>query len=89
MDDLSYRQKLIESGVLPHMLDGQTSHELNCIGNIRDVYRTTMKEQNPARFAILQERSRIPAFQPLDAPVLWPLFVFLLILLIFMYAVKP
>jgi hypothetical protein len=54
MDDVAYRAKLIASGVIPDRLEELSGHQLDCVGNIVDVYRTTMRKQNPARFEILQ-----------------------------------
>lgn len=62
MTDKEYRKKLLESGVSQWILDRTTSsHGLNCIGNIMDVYRTTMEEQNPARAQIMRFRGKVNA----------------------------
>ncbi len=53
MDDEAYRQKLIkEGGGNPEIINAVPDHELNWIGNILGVYRTSMQEQDPARFAL-------------------------------------
>lgn len=58
--DESYRAKLISTGVLAKHLEGLSSHQLDCVGNLRQVYRDgeTMKQRDPARFAIMQEAER-------------------------------
>jgi hypothetical protein len=54
MTDEEYRQKLIRHGVRPELLLDLSGHDLDCVGNIVDVYRTSMQQQNPARFEIMQ-----------------------------------
>ena len=54
MDDETYKGKLIAGGVAPKHLEGCSSHDLDCIGNIMQVYRTSMAEQNPSAFRIEQ-----------------------------------
>lgn len=53
MNDEEYKQKLIAHGVKEHFLVGRSSKDLDNIGNLVDCYRTSMKEQNPARYEIL------------------------------------
>jgi hypothetical protein len=53
MDDETYRQKLIANGVSPRHLDERLDgRDLDRMGNIVGVYRTTMADQDPSRFAI-------------------------------------
>jgi hypothetical protein len=52
MTDTEYAEKLIASGVRPDRLEGLSGHALDCIGNIVEVYRTSVEIQNPAHAAI-------------------------------------
>lgn len=54
--DEQYREKLIEGGVRPDRIAGLLGRDLNCVGNIVGIYRTSMAEQNPAAFEIEQYR---------------------------------
>ena len=54
MDDAAYRSRLAVAGVSFDKLDGATSHQLDCIGNLVGVYRTSMREQNPSRYRIME-----------------------------------
>ncbi len=56
MTDDSYRQRLIDAGAVSDIIKSFSGHDLDCVGNILDVYRTSMKQQNPARFEILEFR---------------------------------
>ena len=59
MNDSDYVAKLIAAGVKPRMLLGLSSHQLDCVGNIVGVYRTSMREQNPIAFEIYESHQRI------------------------------
>jgi hypothetical protein len=52
MDDATYRQKLIDSGVRADLIKDADRHELDAVGNICGVYRTSMMEQNHHRYYI-------------------------------------
>ena len=53
LSDADYREKLIAEGhVRAAIVATAAGAELDRIGNIVGVYRTTMAEQDPSRFAI-------------------------------------
>lgn len=57
--DDDYRRELTDQGrVKPDLIETLTGHDLDCVGNIVQVYRTSMQEQNPTAYAIEQERRR-------------------------------
>lgn len=56
--DVEYRNDLIANGVRADLIATCIGHDLDRIGNIVGVYRTSMEEQDPARFAIEQYAAR-------------------------------
>lgn len=54
MTDHDYRDLLVLGGVRRDLIATLIGHDLDCVGNIVRIYRTSMKEQDPAAFAIAQ-----------------------------------
>lgn len=64
MSDSDYRSKLIARGVKTEIVAIVSGHDLDCIGNIVGIYRTSMKEQDPAAYEISEFRSRYQLSAP-------------------------
>jgi hypothetical protein len=58
--DARYRKKLIAGGVPAKNIKDLSGHDLNCVGNLFDIYRDElgMEKQNPRHFAIMKEAAR-------------------------------